>query len=387
MPGLSDKKRRNSESYQDSLCQGISLLLRGCLLFLCNTVIFSFCSIPQVVQANSVAYRAEMNQQDTSALTGLVNATFLVLARNSDFMELSSSIRQMEANFNNKYGYPYVILNDEPFSENFKSGIQELTNSTCEFGQVSKDHWSLPNFLDKVVVQRAFLDQGFKQVKYGEKESYHHMCRFYSGFFFKHPLLEKYRYYWRIEPGVTYHCQLDDDPFRFMQENNKTYGFNIAISELKETIPTLWNATKDFIKAFPDIMTKERVDLAMPFLSNDGGDTYSLCHYWSNFEIGDLDFFRGEEYQKYFEFLDLKGGFFMERWGDAPVHTIGVHLLVHPKKIHYFEGIGYTHPPYTNCPVNPSLLKKCNCNPAENINFENDSCCGTRVINLLRSFD
>lgn len=33
---------------------------------------------------------------------------------------------------------------------------------------------------------------------------------------------------------------------------------------------------------------------------------------WSNFEIGDLDFWRGEAYMKFFEHLDKKGGFYYE---------------------------------------------------------------------------
>ena len=33
---------------------------------------------------------------------------------------------------------------------------------------------------------------------------------------------------------------------------------------------------------------------------------------WSNFEIGDLDFWRGEAYTKFVEFLDKKGGFYYE---------------------------------------------------------------------------
>ncbi len=33
---------------------------------------------------------------------------------------------------------------------------------------------------------------------------------------------------------------------------------------------------------------------------------------WSNFEIGDLDFWRGEAYSKYFEYLESKGGFYYE---------------------------------------------------------------------------
>jgi len=33
---------------------------------------------------------------------------------------------------------------------------------------------------------------------------------------------------------------------------------------------------------------------------------------WSNFEIGDLDFWRGEAYSKFFDYLDEQGGFYYE---------------------------------------------------------------------------
>ena len=33
---------------------------------------------------------------------------------------------------------------------------------------------------------------------------------------------------------------------------------------------------------------------------------------WSNFEIGNLDLWRGEAYSKFFDFLDSKGGFYYE---------------------------------------------------------------------------
>lgn len=49
------------------------------------------------------------------------------------------------------------------------------------------------------------------------RESYHHMCRYYSGFFHQHPLLQDFDYYWRMEPDVHYYCDLDYDPFLFMQ--------------------------------------------------------------------------------------------------------------------------------------------------------------------------
>lgn len=40
---------------------------------------------------------------------------------------------------------------------------------------------------------------------------------------------------------------------------------------------------------------------------------YMGCHYWSNFEIGALEFFRSPAYRSFFEHLDRAGGFFYER--------------------------------------------------------------------------
>jgi hypothetical protein len=43
------------------------------------------------------------------------------------------------------------------------------------------------------------------------------MCRYFSGFFQWHPLLLDFDFYWRMEPDVHYYCNLDYDPFLFMQ--------------------------------------------------------------------------------------------------------------------------------------------------------------------------
>lgn len=48
------------------------------------------------------------------------NATLLMLARNSDLDGVISSVEQLEAKFNRKFNYPWVFLNDEPFSYEFK---------------------------------------------------------------------------------------------------------------------------------------------------------------------------------------------------------------------------------------------------------------------------
>ena len=43
-----------------------------------------------------------------------------MLARNSDVDGAVNSVREVEDKFNRKYGYPWVFLNEEPFSDDFK---------------------------------------------------------------------------------------------------------------------------------------------------------------------------------------------------------------------------------------------------------------------------
>jgi len=218
------------------------------------------------------------------------------------------------------------------------------------------------------------------RVIYGGSVPYRNMCRFNSGFFFRHPLLDKYKYYWRVEPDVRFFCSLSYDPFLFMQDENKKYGFTISLPEYTATIPTLWNAVKEFVSLYPDLLvggSKETMvnEGGMGFLSDDGGETYNNCHFWSNFEIGELDLWRGEPYRKFFEHLDSKGGFYYERWGDAPVHSIGAGLFARKEQIHFFQDIGYRHEPFQHCPQQPAHgREQCDCDINDNFDREDWSC-------------
>ena len=45
--------------------------------------------------------------------------------------------------------------------------------------------------------------------------------------------------------------------------------------EFGATIPTLWDTTKEFIKAHPEYVAKNN---AMGYMSDDNGNSYNLCH-------------------------------------------------------------------------------------------------------------
>ncbi len=152
------------------------------------------------------------------------NAALVILARNQELDGVIQSIKSMERHFNRWFHYPYVFLNDGEFNVTFKEAVLNHTSSPVEFGKVGPSMWGYPDWVDADVAREGIRKQGDKAIMYGGMESYHHMCRFYSGFvatflmpslyltshrfFYKHELLQKYDWYWRVEPDIKYFCDL-----------------------------------------------------------------------------------------------------------------------------------------------------------------------------------
>ncbi|GAA5969993.1 hypothetical protein JCM11641_000222 [Rhodosporidiobolus odoratus] len=307
------------------------------------------------------------------------NAALVALVRNNERESMRDSMRHLESRFNRRFGYPWVFMNDEPFDEDFKKGVMSMTRSEVFFETIPKEQWSYPDFINQTYAAEERQKMVDEHVIYGGSESYRHMCRFNSGFFFKQKVLQSFDYYWRVEPGVEFFCDIDYDPFLFMEANQKTYGFTVTLYEYRRTVETLWDATKEFAKLHPEHIDP---DSALHFLIDDQskglqeGD-WNLCHFWSNFEIGDMRFWRSKAYQDYFDFLDQKGGFFYERWGDAPVHSLAVALFLPKTSVHLFDDIAYRHNPYTHCPTNSATLSrngKCECYPENSFDEDGYSC-------------
>ncbi|RMX94488.1 hypothetical protein D0867_13835, partial [Hortaea werneckii] len=131
-----------------------------------------------------------------------MNATFVTLARNSDVWEISRSIRQVEDRFNHRYHYDWVFLNDADFDETFKSVTSALTSGRTRYGKIDKEHWGFPEFIDQDKAAKVREDMHERKIIYGDSISYRHMCRYESGFFFRHPLMMEYEWYWRVEPSI-----------------------------------------------------------------------------------------------------------------------------------------------------------------------------------------
>lgn len=302
------------------------------------------------------------------------NATIVALVRNSEMSTIGRTIRKFEKSFNKKFNYPYTFINDEPFTQKFKDRMAELTKAPMEFVEIEPELWNRPDWIDTDLADQKM--QVFEQndVAYAKKLSYHNMCRFYLGTFYKMEALRKYKYYWRIEPSVEFYTDIKYDVFKFMQDAKKVYGFTINLFDIELSVETLWPETLKFLNAGDNYkLVNENgafqwlVDGTQNPKKAEVAGGYLTCHFWSNFEIADMDFYRNSGYDDWFQYLDSTGGFYYERWGDAPVHSIGVGLFADKRDVHFFQDIGYFHDPYVNCPV---LDDTSRCTPGQFLRWE-----------------
>lgn len=142
---------------------------------------------------NNPAYRKISEKHDKVFVTGCLapdttqkreNATIVILARNKEIDGVVQSMKSFERHFNRWYNYPYVFLNNDQFDDNFKDTVRNYTNAKVEFGYVGPDMWGFPDWADPKVAKEGIAKQGDAAVMYGGLESYHSMCRFYSGYVF-----------------------------------------------------------------------------------------------------------------------------------------------------------------------------------------------------------
>ncbi|GAA5856071.1 hypothetical protein JCM8547_002966 [Rhodosporidiobolus lusitaniae] len=317
---------------------------------------------------------------------GRENTAIVVLCREEDLEELLPTLENFEAKGNRRWRYPYVFLSSPDaaaFSPSFQSAIASVLplGAVVEFSVVPAAHWEIPPRLDEENVRKGFKEQERRGVQYAGREGYHHMVRWYSGLWVRSEALAKYDWFWRLEPGVRYFCDITYDPIRFLAFHQKIYGFTITVVENENTIPSLFSTVKRYMEEKGIRPEEWEGDKELwRFLTHkgeQGEERFSGCHFWTNMEIGDLRFFRSREYQDFFQYLDEAGGFYHERWGDAPVRTLALGLFARLSQIHHFSDLGYQHDWFFSCPRSstsriPSSLRDTLLRPGRGIGKSED---------------
>ncbi|OIP76251.1 MAG: hypothetical protein AUK06_00285 [Parcubacteria group bacterium CG2_30_36_18] len=266
-----------------------------------------------------------------------IKAAIIYLANSAPkyIADLKLSLSSLDVNFNDQFRYPVIIFHRD-FSEALIQDIRKATRSNTRFEKVK---FEIPDFLNKAEIpERCF----------GFDIEYRHMCRFFSGLVYRHPGLKDYDWYWRLDTDSFLLSKIDYDVFYFMQKHNYMYGYITMLKDRPETVKGLWDLTKKYIrenKIQPTFLHKFTL-----------GGVWNRTIYYTNFEIGKLDFWHSEKFISYFNYLDRSGGIYKYRWGDTPIHSLAIYMFIPEKQVHQFSDIAYKHQSFVNQPSRFKLL-------------------------------
>ncbi|GAA6060450.1 hypothetical protein JCM10212_000043 [Sporobolomyces blumeae] len=314
-------------------------------------------------EPNSVEWATTPTRSPSSRTDGQHNATIVILVNpfSNFYQALLPTLTNIEERFNRRLGYPIQLLTDGQLPpQAVMDRTAWITSGKATWSLVTESQgWGPPEWITQEQIDKSTKEIGFSV-------GYRNMCRFYSMFHFDHPAVKPYEYIWRLDEGINFHCQLMEDPIELMKRDKAQYGFSQIEIEAPFVIPTLWETTLSFLE---ESKAKEKGWIPdrnwQELISEDGLKTYSRKMFYNNFEIVHRSFFGSEPYQEYVKYLDKAGGFYTERWGDAPIRTIATALFLERREFHDFSGMtGYQHDnPAFVCPDKPW----CDCNPDKSL--------------------
>ncbi|KAF9465879.1 nucleotide-diphospho-sugar transferase [Collybia nuda] len=293
------------------------------------------------------------------------NGVIFILVSPKRITQALMALYNVEDRFNRRLKYPYVLFTAADEADAITAEIREkvdyITEKRATFAIVQPEAWGIPAGLDKSLVDESIHKIGFTI-------GYRSMCRFYSGFFWRHPALAQYEWLWRLDSDIEFHCDIPYDPIERVIEQKGLYGFVQASLDASWVQPTLASNVSRFLASHasslpPDanheFVWKGPEGAAKALMGSAGSDDWSGMTFYNNFEISHRSVWESGVYTKFFEALDNAGGFFYERWGDAPVHSYGLAMTLRKDQVVHLGDLGYQHQkwPY-ECPIK---LERCAC--------------------------
>ena len=249
-------------------------------------------------------------------------AAIYLLAQFSRLNAIHTVIKSISDFFTNNYSYPIIIFSDDRRLSKvvITKKIRSLANTSVFFQTVS---FTLPSHIRVAAVPDRACSRG-------DSIGYRHMCRFQSIGVYHEPILADLEYTLRLDDDSSLTRPMKYDIFERMRQKQWVYGSIWALLDLPDCVKGLWQVSCRYLR-------EQKLDpgrfTSWPYLGN----------YYNNFEVSRMSLWRSCEYQSYVDYLDRLGGIYYDRWGDGPIKSIAVAMLLPSSAVHIFDDIGYTH--------------------------------------------
>lgn len=245
--------------------------------------------------------------------------------------ELFFGLENLYTTFNDKKEYPVLIFHDGLTAATREKIVLRAPHRIWFFWV----HDWFPAGVDETSDLHSTFGLGYMA-----------QSRFRSGPLFNHPAVQSFDYLLGLDSDSHFPSRIEKDPFEELHGNPELV---MGISHITMTSPAsvlnLWEHTMLYAM-------KENIDIWSQdlFLKREKADRHFLFQFLNNrefiglervpswnyrvvmtdCEILRLSFFRGKEsrYSEYFSYLDSLDGFWLHRWGDHAVRTLGVGMAL-----------------------------------------------------------
>ena len=303
--------------------------------------------------------------QHIAPLDKPIKAVIYFLTQRKRTKQLKSALALLYKHSWVDYPYPVVVFHDDLELDDKRTIQASVSAMPLQFSNVD---FKIPRATSKhQIPDRTVCAPETSTV------GYRHMCRFHAHDVHSH--LDAIGHHdrefiWRLDDDSSITHPIGYDVFRFMSVNKRKYGFVNLVMDDSACVEGLWANARKFAAKYSSKLHNESFFKSW----NDP------LVFYNNFEISHISIWRDPLWVKFMDFIDTHGGIYTLRWGDAPLHTIGVSMLLSKNDIHSFSDVGYIHDPFVN--QLPRGLPKPNANPlhAENCNFYGEWRCNSSNV-------
>lgn len=268
--------------------------------------------------------------------------------------DLEQSLQALNHVFHAKYPqYPVIIVYEEENIFFLNSNLRDRFSTALKATVVSCDHifhaftkrmcfFALKNFRHVPWPFSLYQDVYKVSNPYYSRIGYRNMCRFWIKTLFEQSFMQNVSVYFRMDTD-TFLEKMPGNPFEYMHSKGLAYLGSVMYKDSPNEVDGLWETFLRYSvtsgihpgglaplsNSHADTLSFEQIQsmpasAALEVLKKRG---YNRNFFYNNWEVSRVDLWQSEAYQKLAEEIDLAGGVFMRRWGDAPVRTLALFLL------------------------------------------------------------
>lgn len=193
-------------------------------------------------------------------------------------------------------------------------------------------------------------------VKHAFPKGYMMMCRFFSGVVQKHPILNGYTHYMRLDDDSYFMDPVPTEPY-ITSLIEKDYVYRSLFYDLKDH-QSLYEFTIEFLKSngYGHHIPMLETYLKQKGILNKSGKYTGIAPY-NNFHLSSIRLWEHPFITRYIELLETEHYILKRGWLDANIHSMIVFVLAPFIGMHvHFDGtFGYRHNRHISWSNNPAI--------------------------------